>query len=120
MCQLCTIAVIGGLGISRFLGVDDLITAIWIGALILSTSFWTLNWIDAKWQKLQINKYKVLIIVILFALILGPLVVTNTSTTNIKLFVGNGIGASVQYFGYGSKTVSFSFQYFNLASFAFT
>jgi len=41
MCPLCTVAVGVGLGLSRWLKIDDAISGIWIGAFILSLSFMT-------------------------------------------------------------------------------
>jgi len=52
VCPVCTVAVIAGLGVSRELGVDDIVTSIWIGGLMLSASFWTINWIEkSKWRE---------------------------------------------------------------------
>lgn len=48
MCPMCTIGVMVGFGLSRWLGVDDAISGIWIGALILAFSLWTFNWIFRK------------------------------------------------------------------------
>lgn len=48
MCPVCTVTVIAGLGISRLLGIDDVVSAIWIGALILSLSFVTVTWTRKK------------------------------------------------------------------------
>ena len=48
VCPVCTIAVGVGIGFSRWLGVDDLITGTWIGALIVSMIFWTLSWLEKK------------------------------------------------------------------------
>jgi hypothetical protein len=44
ICPVCTIAVGAGLGISRLLGISDLISATWVGALLASSSLWTINW----------------------------------------------------------------------------
>jgi len=39
MCgPICAIGIIGGLGISRWLGINDITLGLWIGALILSVS----------------------------------------------------------------------------------
>lgn len=46
MCPVCTVTVAAGLGISRFFGIDDVVTSIWIGALVLSLSFITINWLE--------------------------------------------------------------------------
>lgn len=48
VCPLCTIAVAGGVEVSRVLGVDDLITGVWIGGLIVSMSFWFSDWLTKK------------------------------------------------------------------------
>jgi hypothetical protein len=79
MCPICTVTVIAGLGISRLLGIDDLITSLWIGGFILSFSFVTIDWIHKKWPKLLIahgvmqSNYKLLIIVLMYLLVLIPL-----------------------------------------------
>ena len=48
VCPLCTIAVASGVGLSRWLGIDDTITGLWVGALTLSMIFWNINWFDKK------------------------------------------------------------------------
>lgn len=48
VCPVCTVAVGVGVGISRKYGVDDTIAGIWVGALLVSTSMWTLNWLKSK------------------------------------------------------------------------
>jgi len=42
VCPLCVVAVGAGLGFSRWLGVDDVVSSIWIGALLVSIIWWTL------------------------------------------------------------------------------
>lgn len=46
MCPVCAVAVGVGLGLSRWLRIDDAISGLWIGALIVSLSF-----LFAKWTK---------------------------------------------------------------------
>lgn len=48
VCPVCTIAVGAGIELTRILGVDDLITGIWIGGLIVSLSFWLGEWLARK------------------------------------------------------------------------
>jgi len=48
VCPVCTVAVGAGLGVSRWLGISDLISATWIGALLASASMWTVNWAAKK------------------------------------------------------------------------
>jgi hypothetical protein len=48
ICVICTAAVSAGVGLSRWLGVDDTITGLWIGGLIVSFIIWTVNWLSRK------------------------------------------------------------------------
>ncbi|MDD5251077.1 MAG: hypothetical protein PHT12_00410 [Patescibacteria group bacterium] len=48
VCPVCTVAVGAGLGLTRWFGVDDTVTSLWIGALIVSMTAWTVNWLAAK------------------------------------------------------------------------
>jgi hypothetical protein len=48
VCPVCTVAVGAGLGLAEWLGIDDTISGLWIGALIVSVSIWTINWFDKK------------------------------------------------------------------------
>lgn len=42
VCPLCVVAVGAGLGFSEMIGIDDVVASIWIGALLLSVTLWTL------------------------------------------------------------------------------
>jgi len=48
VCPLCAIAVGSGVGLSRWLGVDDSITGLWVGGLIVSIITWTISWLNKK------------------------------------------------------------------------
>lgn len=48
VCPICTVAVGAGVGLSRWLGIDDAITGLWVGGLIVSMIIWTENWLDKK------------------------------------------------------------------------
>ena len=48
VCPLCTIAAAGGIEVTRLLGVDDLISSIWIGGLIVSVAFWLSDFLAKK------------------------------------------------------------------------
>ena len=48
VCPICTIAVGAGVGLSRWLGIDDSITGLWIGGLTVSMIAWTEDWFDRK------------------------------------------------------------------------
>jgi len=42
VCPLCVVAVGAGLGFSEWLGIDDVVSSIWIGALLVAMVLWTL------------------------------------------------------------------------------
>ncbi len=44
-CPVCVVAVGAGLGFSRWLGIDDTITSLWIGGLLVAFSAWTIDWL---------------------------------------------------------------------------
>lgn len=48
VCPVCTVAVGAGLGFSRWLGIDDAITGLWIGGLIVSMIAWNVDWFERK------------------------------------------------------------------------
>lgn len=69
VCPICTIAVGAGLGFSRYLGIDDVVTGLWIGALILSSALWTANWLESKPWRIP---YKTAFSIVLFYLLVIP------------------------------------------------
>lgn len=78
MCPVCTLAVGAGLGLSRWLGVDDTVSGVWVGGLILSSSLWLLNWLDKKYQfKSKFKYFNIPVIVLIYLIVLGPLTWTN-------------------------------------------
>jgi len=48
VCPICTVAVAAGVGLSRYLGIDDAITGLWVGGLIVSMITWTESWLEKK------------------------------------------------------------------------
>lgn len=48
ICPVCTIAVGAGLGLSRYLGIDDLVTGVWLGGFLTSFSLMSANWLSKK------------------------------------------------------------------------
>jgi len=73
VCPVCTIAVGAGLGISRALGIDDAVTSVWIGGLILSMSFWLVDWLKRKYPQSPLGHYQLLIIIVMYLITLIPL-----------------------------------------------
>jgi len=71
ICVVCTAAVSAGVGFTRWLGVDDTITGLWIGALALSVSLWTISWLSGK--NIKFFGRQPLIIIFYYALLIWPL-----------------------------------------------
>lgn len=49
VCPVCTVAVGAGVGLAQYLGIDDTISGIWIGALTVSMALWTISWYCKKY-----------------------------------------------------------------------
>jgi hypothetical protein len=71
VCPLCTIAVGSGLGFFQYLGIDDTISGLWIGGLIVSTIIWTESWLEKK--NIRFKGRLFLDILAYYALIVIPL-----------------------------------------------
>jgi len=96
MCPVCTVTVIAGLGISRLLGIDDLVTSIWIGGFILSFSFIFYNWLIKKWPKLKATYGLYITIILMYAMALLPLAKTPTIS---RILYGTAVGSGVFLLG---------------------
>jgi hypothetical protein len=78
VCPVCTVAVVAGLGLSRYLGIDDTVSGVWIGGVILSSSFWFIDWLQKKnfkWLKkyYEFKYWKYSVLLGMYALVLLPL-----------------------------------------------
>lgn len=71
VCPVCAVAVGAGLGLSRWIGVDDLITATWIGGVLVTLSWWTVEWLDSK--KIKFKGRKILVTLAYYVLTIAPL-----------------------------------------------
>jgi len=69
-CPVCTVAAASAVGLSRWLGVDDTISGLWLGALTVSMIGWTINWLGKKVIKKWY--YNILVAIIFYILILIP------------------------------------------------
>lgn len=68
VCPVCTVAVAGGLGLSRYLGIDDTVTGVWIGGLILASGLWLADWIGKKRWKIPYPKSLSVLLMLLFTI----------------------------------------------------
>lgn len=105
ICPVCTIAVGAGLGISRWLGIDDAVSGVWVGGIILSSTFWFIDWLEKKnfkslsfYYKFQYKKW--LVTLLMYALVLIPLFTSgiighpfNTILGIDKLLFGTAVGS---------------------------
>jgi hypothetical protein len=71
VCPICTVAVASGVGLSRYLGIDDTIAGLWIGGLTVSAIMWTINWLDLK--GIRFLGRKPLVVLGYYAMIVAPL-----------------------------------------------
>jgi len=87
MCPICAIAVGAGIELSRILGVDDMITGLWIGGLTVSLITWNLDWFKRK----NINfRWKIFITsVIYYMLIVVPLYFMGVIGNPANVILGN-------------------------------
>lgn len=104
VCPVCTVAVGAGLEGARLLGVDDVITGIWSGGLILSLFFWTAGWLKKKGVKniwWQIIAPFIFYYVLLACVYFLPSVQfgANTLWGIDKFMLGTVVGTFAFYFG---------------------
>lgn len=100
VCPICTVAVAGGLGISRAIGIDDSVTGLWIGGLIFSSGFWLADWIKRKnWR---VPAPTLSSIFLFFLLVVPPLYWTgmigvsgNVLLGIDKIILGTAIGSAL-------------------------
>jgi len=104
ICPICTIAVGAGVGLTRAYGIDDTVSGLWIGALIVASVVWTIRWFNSKnWH----FAYRDLITwATYYLLIVVPLAYTDIigHPQNVlwgidKLLVGIVVGSAVFYAG---------------------
>jgi len=90
MCQICTLAVGAGLGLSRWFGVDDTVSGVWIGGLIFSSSLWFYSWISKKYPKLHTTFYMLLTTTLMYTLSLLPLIWAGILTNRLVIGITTG------------------------------
>ena len=71
VCPVCTIATTTGVGLARWLKIDDAITGLWIGALTLSMVGWTIEWLKKK--EIDFTGMGTIIFALYYFLIIWPL-----------------------------------------------
>jgi len=106
VCPICTVAVGAGIGLSRWLGIDDSITGLWIGGLIVSMIAWTISWFAKK--NINFKGKNAIIVIGYYLLIIAPLYFMRTIGNPLdslcgcgldKLLLGIIVGSSAFWFG---------------------
>lgn len=74
ICPVCVVAVGAGLGISEYLGIDDSIAGLWIGAMLVAVSIWTIEYFKKKNWLSKISQLRdILIFLAYYVLTIWPL-----------------------------------------------
>ncbi len=71
ICPVCIVAVGAGVGLSRWLGVDDVISGIWIGGITSAIILWTINLLNKK--NIRSNAWDIMVTLGYFILVVLPL-----------------------------------------------
>jgi hypothetical protein len=102
-CPVCVVAAGAGLGFSRWLGIDDTITSLWIGGLLVAVSAWTIEWLKKK--KINFKGLSFITYFAYYAMVIIPFYTTGfighpfNRLWNIdKILLGIIIGSIVFYF----------------------
>jgi uncharacterized membrane protein (UPF0136 family) len=69
VCPVCTVAVAGGVGLCRYLGISDLISGTWIGALLVLLVIWIIKWLNNKNIKFKFRKLMVIFLTYFFVIV---------------------------------------------------
>jgi len=106
VCPICTIAVASGVGFSRWIGIDDTITGLWVGGLIVSMITWTESWLEKKNIRFKgrifvdiLAYYLMVIIPLYYSKIIGNPLNTFCACGLDKLLFGIIIGSIGFWFG---------------------
>lgn len=71
VCPVCFVAVSSGVGLCRWLGIEDDVTGLWIGGVVVSLIFWTLDWMKRK--NISFAFTKTVVSFSYYALVIAPL-----------------------------------------------
>jgi hypothetical protein len=106
VCPICTVAVAAGVGLSRYLGIDDAITGLWVGGLIVSMITWTESWLEKKNIRFKgrifvniLGYYALIVIPLYYSGIIGNPLNTLCACGLDKLLFGIIAGSLAFWFG---------------------
>jgi len=108
VCPICTVAVSAGIGLSRWLGIDDTITGLWVGGLIVSMIAWTENWLEKK--NVRFKGRIIVNVFAYYALVIIPLYYSGLiGNPQNKLFCFCGFNVDKLLFGILTGSLAFWF-----------
>lgn len=73
VCPVCIITATAGVGLCRWLGIDDTISGIWIGGLTVAVVIWFLSWLNKKSPSWQFKGKSWIIFIASYILLILPL-----------------------------------------------
>jgi len=85
-CPLCVAGAAVGLSLSRWLGVDDSITGLWLAGLMGAVSFWSYTFLVRKIKKTNWTFLKPLVYIAIFSLTLWSFYKFNLVITMEKMY----------------------------------
>lgn len=105
MCPVCTIAVAGAVILLERYGVDNIISGLWIGGLLISSSIWFITWLEKK--KWTFPYFEILVYAVFYSSLIIPfhheLIIGNPFKTiwgMDKVLFGISLG-SIAFFLFG-------------------
>lgn len=73
VCPVCTVGAVAGVGLCRWLGIDDLITGAWLGGLLFSSLLWFWYWLIKKKPIIKNTKIGLLIALVWYGIVILPM-----------------------------------------------
>ena len=70
VCPVCVMGVSAGVGLTRWLKIDDTITGLWIGGLTVGLIMWTIEWFNKK--NINFKFRNIVIIALYYAMVIWP------------------------------------------------
>jgi len=89
VCPVCTVAVGVGVGFLRAWGVNDIITGLWFGALIVSSIAWMIDYLNRK--NIHFLFRKIAVIIAFYCIFIIPLYYWKVNGIPIMGALGNTI-----------------------------
>jgi hypothetical protein len=71
VCPVCVIGVSSGMGLARWLKIDDTITGLWLGGMTVGLIMWTIEWFNKK--NIKFTGRNIIIILSYYIMVLCPL-----------------------------------------------